>query len=111
MRCVLNTRATFYALLLLTAVIAAIQVIDPPEDTFHMAADDLAARINSLREWYSLSSPDAAVTTDSIQLFLNELAEVHFMPPVAGDGMDVQMPLFLEDTAQCIWWLSWLQLI
>ena len=90
MRCVLNTRATFYALLLLTAVIAAIQVVDPPEDTFHMdadeAADDLAARIDSLREWYSLSSPDAAVTTDSIQLFLNELAEVHFMPPVAGDG-------------------------
>ena len=92
MRCVLNTRATFYAVLSLIAVIVAIQVIDPPEDLFHMAArdddaaDDMATRITSLREWFSTSAPDGAVTADDIQAFLDELAEVHFMPPVAADG-------------------------
>ena len=95
MRCVLNTRATFYAVFSLIAVIsiAAIQVIDPPEDLFHMAArdaaadiDDMATRITSLREWFSTSAPDGAVTANDVQTFLDELAEVHFMPPAAEDG-------------------------
>ena len=87
MRCVLTTRATFYAVFSLIAVIVAIQVIDPPEDIFHMAAaDDMAARITSLREWFSTSAPDGAVNANDVQAFLAELAEVHFMPPVAEDG-------------------------
>ena len=52
MRCVLNTYATLYALLSLIAVIAAVQVILPPEDIVHMA--DAAAQIlvqkNALRD-------------------------------------------------------------
>ena len=76
MRCVLPSRATLYALLSLLAVIAAIQVIDPPEDIFHMAApaqeadaaNDLQDRIQSLRDWYSTSDPEAPVTVESLQL-------------------------------------------
>ena len=94
MRCVLPTRATTYALLSLIAVIAAVQVIDPPEDIFHMdapdqqadEANDLQRRIQSLRDWYSTSEPEAPVTVESLQLFLDELADVHFLPLVKEDG-------------------------
>ena len=94
MRCVLPSRATLYALLSLLAVIAAIQVIDPPEDIFHMAApaqrddeaNDLQDRIQSLRDWYSTSEPEGPVTVESLQLFLDELSDVHFLPLVKEDG-------------------------
>ena len=94
MRYVRIPRTTFYALVSLLAVIAAIQVIDPPEDIFHMAApaqevdeaNDLQDRIQSLRDWYSTSEPEAPVTVESLQLFLDELADVHFLPLVKEDG-------------------------
>ena len=95
MRCVLNTRATFYALLSLIAVIAAVRVILPSEDIVHMADHDNAAadaaaqilvRENALKDWFSTDSPNGAVNADNVQQFLDELAEIQFMPTVAAPG-------------------------
>ena len=89
MRCALTSRATFYALLSLLAVIAVIQVPLPIErltmsDDDH--APDLDQRIENLHKWFTTTDRDALVTVDEMQAFLNEMAEIHFMPPAAEDG-------------------------
>ena len=89
MRCALTSRATFYALLSLLAVIVVIQAPLPLE-SLTMSDDDnapdLNQRIDAMHKWFSTTDRDSLVTVEEMQSFLNEMAEIHFMPPAAADG-------------------------
>ena len=53
-----------------------------PEDDH---APDLDQRIENMHKWFTTTDRDALVTMEEMQAFLNEMAEIHFMPP-AEDG-------------------------
>ena len=90
MRCVGTSRTTFYALVSLIAVIAVIQVPLPLESLTMPSSDDdasdLADRIEALHKWFATTDRDALVTVEEMQLFLNEMTEVHFMPAASANG-------------------------
>ena len=49
-------------------------------------APDLDQRIENMHKWFTTTDRDAQVTVEEMQAFLNEIAEIHFMPPAAEDG-------------------------
>ena len=50
------------------------------------AAAQILVRENALKDWFSTDSPNGAVNAEDVQQFLNELAEIQFMPAVAAAG-------------------------
>ena len=90
MRCVGTSRITFYALVSLIAVIAVIQVPLPLESLTMPSSDDDASdraqRIEALHKWFDTTDRDGLITVEDIQLFLDEMTNVHFLPAASADG-------------------------
>ena len=48
--------------------------------------DERNERVQKLRTWFHLTEPDGPVDENGMQAWLDEFAEIHFMPSVKEDG-------------------------
>ena len=85
-------------------MIAVIQVTLPLESltmSDDANAPDLNQRIENMHKWSSTTDRDALVTVEEMQAFLNEMAEIHFMPP-RRPPLKMDVPMQFSQQAQAI---------